>query len=336
MSINKQSNGTYKVQYTVYDPIKKKKKRTSKRGFKTLKEAKAFETSINTSSTEISFFGMFMLSEKGIKQNKDTINDKIQKVNKYFYFKDLPFSSLDKPKMIEIRNYIAELDLSNETKNKLVGIIKHTCSYAFKIYDLKDNSVVIERFEKIKPTIEVWTPQQYKVFEEALKDKYSKYIPLFHFLYTTGCRKGEARALLKTDINIENKTVSFNKASRRYETGDLKNRQSERIIRLDDKTFELIEPLLNQPDKYLWFGWHMPNLTTMDRVWKYGINKANLPYLKIHGLRHSSISFLISENVDIASISHRAGHSRISTTLDTYSHMIKDKEEELVANFSKM
>lgn len=38
-------------------------------------------------------------------------------------------------------------------------------------------------------------------------------------------------------------------------------------------------------------------------------------------MRHSHASLLISNHVDIATISNRLGHDKIKTTLDTYAHM---------------
>ena len=40
-------------------------------------------------------------------------------------------------------------------------------------------------------------------------------------------------------------------------------------------------------------------------------------------MRHSHASLLISKGVDIATISNRLGHEKISTTLNTYSHMFE-------------
>lgn len=47
--------------------------------------------------------------------------------------------------------------------------------------------------------------------------------------------------------------------------------------------------------------------------------KANdLPHICFHALRHTHITLLIANGVDIATVSNRAGHNKISTTLDNY------------------
>ena len=56
------------------------------------------------------------------------------------------------------------------------------------------------------------------------------------------------------------------------------------------------------------------------------LKRHGLPSMNLHGLRHTGASLLISNSMDIASVSHRLGHSRISTTLDIYSHPYEEKD----------
>ena len=53
-------------------------------------------------------------------------------------------------------------------------------------------------------------------------------------------------------------------------------------------------------------------------------DKAGLPSVSVHGLRHTFASMLNSEGVDIASISAELGHSTIGTTLNIYTHVFGD------------
>lgn len=51
-----------------------------------------------------------------------------------------------------------------------------------------------------------------------------------------------------------------------------------------------------------------------------------LPEIRLHDLRHTSATLLLSEGVDILTVSHRLGHSRPSITLDVYSHSLASKD----------
>ena len=53
----------------------------------------------------------------------------------------------------------------------------------------------------------------------------------------------------------------------------------------------------------------------------------NLLSLHPHLFRHSQVSILISEGMDILSVSKRLGHSRTSTTLDIYGHALAKADE---------
>jgi integrase len=64
-----------------------------------------------------------------------------------------------------------------------------------------------------------------------------------------------------------------------------------------------------------------------------------LPSIRLHDLRHTAATLLLSEGVDIETVSHRLGHSKASITLDVYGHALEtkdraaaDKLEELFAS----
>jgi integrase len=56
--------------------------------------------------------------------------------------------------------------------------------------------------------------------------------------------------------------------------------------------------------------------------------KAGVPIISVHCLRHTHASLLIFAGVSIASIAKRLGHSSVSTTQETYLHIIKELESQ--------
>lgn len=56
--------------------------------------------------------------------------------------------------------------------------------------------------------------------------------------------------------------------------------------------------------------------------------KYNLPHINPHAFRHTMASLLYFNGVDGISISKRLGHSKVSTTTDIYSHIIKQADEQ--------
>jgi integrase len=56
--------------------------------------------------------------------------------------------------------------------------------------------------------------------------------------------------------------------------------------------------------------------------------KAGLSIIRFHDLRHSAASLLLSMNIHAKVVSEILGHSQISLTLDTYSHVLPSLQEE--------
>jgi integrase len=60
------------------------------------------------------------------------------------------------------------------------------------------------------------------------------------------------------------------------------------------------------------------------------LQDAGLPLIRIHDLRHSCASYLLGKGVPIHVVSAMLGHSRVSTTLDVYSHCLPAQQHNAV------
>ena len=54
---------------------------------------------------------------------------------------------------------------------------------------------------------------------------------------------------------------------------------------------------------------------------------AKLPHIRIHDLRHTSATLLLEQGVHPKVVQERLGHSPISMTLDTYSHVMPSMQK---------
>jgi integrase len=82
----------------------------------------------------------------------------------------------------------------------------------------------------------------------------------------------------------------------------------------DTFVFSTVEGGLRSPDN-------------LSRDWARTVKAKKLPDVLFHALRHTHVSMLISQKVDILAISRRIGHSRASTTLDNYGHLMQGSDE---------
>ena len=332
MAIIKEKNGTYTLHYTKKDNITQERIRTKKRGFRTLKEAKEYERSLSRESSSVSFISLYNECQNITDQEEDTRVNKDGVLNKYLpQLKTMKYEDLTKPYLTNLRAEISKLDLSGKTKNKIIDIITSTCKYANLTYDLPDNSKVLKRFKVTKKEFEIWTPEEYFKFEEALKTTFPDCVPFFRALFFTGMRKGEARALLVEDLDVDNAVITINKSMRKYKSSlkAPKTPAGNRKIKIDTNTLEILKPLKTH-EKWL-FGDYKPiSRDRVDRAFKAGIQDSGVKKIRIHDLRHSHASFLISNHANIVAVSKRLGHSSINMTLSTYAHLMENAENELI------
>ena len=67
-----------------------------------------------------------------------------------------------------------------------------------------------------------------------------------------------------------------------------------------------------------------------------GCKKTGVKRIRIHDIRHSHASLLINQGCDALILADRLGHEKISTTLNTYSHLFPHKQQELVSNLEQL
>ena len=60
------------------------------------------------------------------------------------------------------------------------------------------------------------------------------------------------------------------------------------------------------------------------------LQRAELPKIRFHDLRHTYATLLLTKNVDPKIVTEMLGHSSISVTLDTYSHVLPSMRENAV------
>lgn len=184
---------------------------------------------------------------------------------------------------------------------------------------------------------------------------------LYYIAIYGGLRRGELIALQWNDINFETNSITISKSTA-YLPGEsyikgTKNKTSNRSITLPLSVMKLLSQYKKEyQQKQLEIGskWAVDengkrlnyifiqstgkqmNISTPLQRFHSIINLYNetvekesdkLPLIHFHGLRHTSASLLISQGVDIRTVAGRLGHAQTSTTLDIYSHPLKEMDE---------
>ncbi|MDF2791176.1 MAG: site-specific recombinase, phage integrase family, partial [Neobacillus sp.] len=194
---------------------------------------------------------------------------------------------------------------------------------------------VIGNVKKQKPQIDFWTKEEFeKVISFIYKNDFYQhflFISLW-FLFMTGMRIGEATAVQWDDLDFETGVLSIDKTlyyknQSDYRFTEPKTKASVRHIVIDDYTLNLLQEWQSVQQKVIKTNFVMSynGIPTQKHTLAYAIERyakmAGVHRIRIHGLRHSHASLLISMGENPLVIKERLGHKDIETTLGTYGHL---------------
>ena len=149
----------------------------------------------------------------------------------------------------------------------------------------------------------------------------------------TGLRFSEALALTPEDFDFSNQKIivdkTWNYKNSKGFFQPTKNASSNRKIQIDWQLAMQFSQLIKieDPEKPIFVKSRVFNSTINNRL-KVLCNKAEIPIISVHSLRHTHASLLLFANVSIASVASRLGHSSMTTTQETYLHIIQELENQ--------
>ncbi len=76
--------------------------------------------------------------------------------------------------------------------------------------------------------------------------------------------------------------------------------------------------------------------SNLTKAFQRDIKRSGLPRIRFHDMRHTHATLLIQQNVNVKVVSERLGHSKISMTLDTYSHVLPSMQQEAADKVNEM
>ena len=238
------------------------RKQTQKRGFKTKREAQAWEreqvhkTSADLDMNFKSFVELYTADMKTrLKENTWATKEHIIRTKLLPYFGKLKMCNITAQQIITWQNEM--LNHKDEkgqpyspvylktVHNQLSAIFNHAVRY----YNLRDNPCKKAGSMGKKKNREMmfWTKEQYLKFAEVMMDKPLSFYA-FEMLYWCGIREGELLALTPADFDFEKRTVTINKSYQRLNGQDLittpKTEKSNRVITMPQFLAEEIQDYL--------------------------------------------------------------------------------------------
>lgn len=370
-------NNEKRYEFSVFlgvDPLTGKQKRTTRRGFKTQKEAELALTRIKLdvangtyhqerAETYQEIYNLWVKQyEKKVEEStfvkttgifKNHILPamgayKIEKINVDVSQKHVDEWAEKLKKFRTVKSYAAKvLDFAIKR-----GYIQ---TNPFTLVDMPTKAfkkVIVDEEEKVE---NFYTREQLINFLSCLeKENNYKSYALFRLLAYSGMRKGEALALTWNDLNFTTNELRINKALSRGKDNQLYVKSTKtgvaRTIKMDEKTMTVLkEWKKKQKQDYLVKGFNTMQpkqlvfsndlneymQPTKTRKWILHVQKKySLGTITTHGLRHTHCSLLFEAGASLKEVQDRLGHSDVQTTMNIYAHVTKKAEEEAIQKFA--
>lgn len=268
---------------------------------------------------------------------------------------------------LDVRKWLTDLErtdskaaLSENTKGVYFRTLSAMLGVAVKWDILEDN-----------PCRKVTTPKSKQSSVKALQqkdfdklfDKLDSYrdprvVLLIYLIALTGIRESEAAGLKWQDIDFENKSISINREAMYIPKVGIrittpKSATSTREIFVPDilidklKSYKAIqgEEIAIKDSMYEDEGFIItqfdgtPVHPSTIRNWiKKAFEYCDVPYITVHGLRHTYASLLIANGIDVRTTAAQLGHSSPVLTMNTYANPQNDAKRragELIGSIAK-
>ncbi len=250
---------------------------------------------------------------------------------------------------------LAEKTVSN-TRSVLSAVLNDAVNDGFIPVNPVEKSKMPVFEDAIKEDMKVYGAEEANRLLSYAKEQGSHVYPFLMLIFHTGMRKGEAHALLWSDIDLKNKVICINKsrsgtnAKVAKKTTTPKTKKAVRRIPISEPLLEALQEEKDRQDRikkmmgssyeggdYVVLNTDMKpysNLGAINRVVNRLIEGAGLEHSTIHQFRHTVATILDSEGESLSDISVLLGHQSVSTTERNYINRIRKAKTETIASLT--
>lgn len=296
---------------------------------------------------------------------RESTLDKFKRIMEYHIMPELENIKLDKlaPQLLaQWKLNMENKGLSLYTKQAAFSVFRNLLNYAVKMDYISKNPLVrVGNFRnsgEIKKEMDFYTADEFKKFisvarqnaQEAEKRGFRSewdYYVFFAIAFYTGLRKGEIHGLQWNDISKDylsvKRSVTQKLKGEDRETPP-KNTASVRTLQVPIPLKEILSEHKKRWKHYEGFspsfkvcgGIKCLRDTSIENHNKKFALLAGVKKIRIHDFRHSHVSLLANNGINIQEIARRLGHSKIEMTWNTYSHLYPKEEEKAVEILNKI
>lgn len=250
---------------------------------------------------------------------------------------------------------LARKGLSPKTINSVHGVLHLALENAVRWNLIARNVCELATPPRVvRPEIQPLSVEQARKLLEAAQEHRLKV--LLTLAVVTAMRRGEIVGLRWSDIDFDRKYLSVLRTvdyipHYGYVENAPKTKAGKRRIRLPAFLLELLQQHRDQQMKHrqevgdkwedrdlvfpdLHGGYFNPGY--LDKVFAKLLKDAGIPHMRLHDLRHSAATILLSLGVNVKVIQELLGHSDIVITLGTYGHLLPSMQQEVVDTWDEV
>ncbi|MBV5328070.1 MAG: site-specific integrase [Chlorobium sp.] len=191
---------------------------------------------------------------------------------------------------------------------------------------------------EMKKKVEPFTGDESEAILATLEGCSPAYYPLFLTLFTTGMRVGEACGLQWNDVNFKDRIITVQRTTTHQTVHNTTKTHAARMVDMSKGLSEMLKKLRSSTEEEeLAAGVNRPYCfhkagallahSTLRRVFGKALSVAAVNTRRIHDIRHTYASRLLSAGESIVYVSRQLGHKNIQMTVDIYTHWIPSGEE---------
>ncbi|OPH60309.1 hypothetical protein BC351_17580 [Paenibacillus ferrarius] len=333
-----------------------KRRTEKKRGFRTKKEAEKAEISVKDAMNKGTYiqptkmtFGDYLVSwlESRIDLRKSTRVGYEMIIRRHIMPESISSISLSDINAMTVEGFMAKVhatDYSDSFKRNIYKVIHKALKDAErKLLILRNPASLVTKPKVAKKEMSYWTEDEAKTFLKAIHGHRLRVI--FVLAIHCGMRMGEIRGLRLSDIDTKRGIISVRHimdSERNLQIGT-KTNAGNRSISLSPFVIKEIEKRIDgiaeeknaTSNDYEDLGYLIctkkgrPYLKKNFRdIWIRLLAKTGLRTIRFHDLRHTCASLLLGLGVHPKVVQERLGHSSVQITLDTYSHLAPNMQQD--------
>jgi integrase len=340
-----ESRNTWYCKFSYQDWTGKRRQKL-KRGFKTKRDAAAWERSFlekQQGTPDMSFQSLYDLYAEDLSAHtrESTYRTRICLIKKHIlpFWKDKKLNEITPADVRSWQGEIKKTALSEHTQYAANNYLSTMFNFAVKYYGLPSNPCrFVKTIGKIHRSVNFWTVDEFRLFLPTVQDPILR--AALMTLFYSGIRCGELLALTVKDFDPQEKTITIRGTFHRFNRIDTitepKTDNSRRVIPVPDFLAEELQSLLSKiydpdPDERIF------STVTSSRLYtaiQKGAEAAGVKRIRVHDLRHSHVSLLINLDFPPLLIAERIGDS-VDMVNRIYGHLYPSRHKEVAAKLEQ-